>query len=699
VRRLEAERDASLIVLVAPAGYGKTTLMARWMAATSRPAAWLTLHASDNDPVGFMGHVWAAFAQGDMIVPDERAGVHLTTRPATDGARRLIRALRSGGECGLLFLDNLDTVRSRATWDVISALIHQLQGEVQVVLASRSEPRVPIPDLRARGLLAELTTPDLAFDRDEAALLLQNAGVMPGYDLTQIMDRTEGWPVGLYLTTLALDAGVGGGPERVVRGDDLYIAEYLRHSVLDRLSEAKQLFLLRTSVLDRLSGPLCDAVLETTGSAKMLESLENSNLLIIRLDRHREWHRYHQMFQDLLQSELRLREPESVSGLHARAAEWFEAIGPPELAIHHAQAAGEPAQVARLIERVGRMTYVTGRSSTLFAWLDWLEEHMDSSGHAGSFALGALAAALTGDVLRGLRFLDRIPDDSHPLALLVRALRTESGVKAMIADARAARAGFPPGSEWIPACIVTEGLGWLFLGDEEQADALFAQAITQAGQLHAVAASTTALSQRTLIAIKDGRWVDADSHGTKALRQIVAHGLDSHSSSGLCFVLAARLARHQNDIPRARDMLARAATLRPQLNTALPTESVQTGIEMARAHIELADVAAAKVILRETRLILDECPDLGVLPAQWEQMSTSLSKMGPGTFGPSTLTAAELRLLPLLASHLTFPEIGERLYISRHTVKTQAMSIYRKLGASSRSEAVRAAEDAGLLGA
>lgn len=696
--RVRSVDDARVVALVAPAGYGKTTLLTQWMTSASMPAAWLSLDPADNDPVGLLSHLWASLDRAGMIVEGKVGDVRFSSRPAADGIPRLIRALHPGREVGLLFIDHLDALRTRAAWDVIAALIHHLDGRVQVILASRVEPRLPIADLRARGFVVELTASDLAFDEGEAALLLDYVGVEPGYDVADLMINTEGWPVGVYLAALAMKSGSSGVSPTSVRGDDVYIARYLRSAMLDRLSESKRAFLIRTSVLNRLSGPLCDAVLETTGSERLLQSLVQSNLLIVPLDRVREWHRYHHMFQDLLQAELRLREPRAVEGLHRRAAKWFESNGQPELAINHAQAAGDVPRVARLLERIGRITYSTGRSDTVFSWLDWLEERGGLVSHPAASSLGALAAALSGDAPRSARWLDLIADQSHPLARLVSALHSRSGVAAMIADARQARDDFPPGSEWTPACIAVEGLGLLWLGDTDRADSLFAQAISMTEPLVAVPTATVALSERALIAMQSRDWAGAETACATALRLILDHGLDGYSTSALTFVVAARLARHRNDIPRAREMLARAVRLRPQLNVSLPGISVQTGIEMARAHIELAEVAGAKLILREIRVILDQCPDLGLLPVQWEELTRSMATMGPGKVGPSTLTTAELRLLPLLASHHTFPEIGERLYISRHTVKTQAMSIYRKLGASSRSEAVRIAGEAGLLG-
>ena len=506
VDRLASAHHARVVTLVAPAGYGKTTLMAHWMRSTSRPAAWLTLDFNDNDPVMLLSRLWAAFTHAGMVVPDDAAGPRGSSTPAIEGIPRLARALHLSAERGLLFLDHLESLRSRASWDVIAALIHRLDGVVQVVLASRSEPNIPLGAIRAERFLVELTAPDLAFNENEASQVLDHMGV-EHHDLAEIMANTEGWPVGVYLTALALERGSSdSAPIQAVRGDDLYVADYVHQAVLGRMSEAKRSFLMRTSILDRLSGPLCDTVLETTGSERLLESLEKSNLLIVRLDRTKEWHRYHHMFQHALQAELRLREPDVVIGLHERAAEWFEVNGYFEHAIRHAQAAGDVARVARIVERIGRVTYSTGRSETLFGWLDWLEEQNALVDHPTISAMGALAAALSGDLVRGAAWFDLLENETHPLARLVRALRTPSGVEAMIEDVRQARHDFPSGSEWSPACLAVEGLGRLWLGEHERADSLFERAISLTEPLRAVPTATITLAARALIAMQAGDW-------------------------------------------------------------------------------------------------------------------------------------------------------------------------------------------------
>jgi LuxR family maltose regulon positive regulatory protein len=551
--------------------------------------------------------------------------------------------------------------------------------------------------MRTRGEVLEMTSADLALHPSEAASLMSAMGVDSAYDLDELMSVTEGWPVGVYLAGLAMRAGSTPAPTTPPHGDDLYIADYVRQEMLDRLSASKRSFLIRTSILDELSGPLCDHVLETTGSARTLERLEQSNLLIMRLDHTREWHRYHQMFQEFLRAELEVNEPEIVARLHSRAAEWFEAHGRPETALRHAQAAGETARVARLIELIGRVTYTTGRSETVLGWVEWLEGQDQLDRHPGAAAVGALAAALVGESVRAERWTAGV-DTSNPLALMVRALRSTSGIDGMLADVRQARDLMPPGSPWLPGTYAVEGLGVMWEGDRAKADSLFHRAVTMSEPLLATATATTALAGRSLIALEERDWAGADTYCHQSLRIITDNALEGYATSALTFALGARLARKRNDIVRARDMLALATLLRPHLNMSLAGISVQSNLELARGYLELSDVAAARLVLRDAQALLEQVPDLGVLGRQCDEMLEALSTMGPGKIGPSALTTAELRLLPLLSSHLTFPEIAERLFISRHTVKTQAMSIYRKMGASSRSEAVKVAFESGFLG-
>jgi LuxR family maltose regulon positive regulatory protein len=254
-----------------------------------------------------------------------------------------------------------------------------------------------------------------------------------------------------------------------------------------------------------------------------------------------------------------------------------------------------------------------------------------------------------------------------------------------------------PGSEWVAAISLVKGLAHLIRPDLDQAESCFVEAATSGTESQSLPALVMALGMRGLIAIDRHEWDLASDLASQALQIIDDHGLDGYHTSGFALVVAARAARRNNDIARAQNLLARASLVRPRMSAALPASSVYLLLENAKAYVELSDVAGARSLLREAEDIIIQRPDLGSLPEQVAQLKESLVGQGPGTVGLSTLTKAELRLLPLLATNLSFPEIGEELFISRHTVKTQAMSIYRKLGRSSRSDAVSAAYDIGLL--
>jgi LuxR family maltose regulon positive regulatory protein len=661
-----------------------------------RPWAWVSLDKSDDDPANLLSNIAGSLSLAGLLGEDEPTAIHSTSGSAiSHGVPRLVRALKPDSDPGILVLDNFEALQRRDSIDVVGAVFHQLDGRLQVAVASRSDLKLPTAALRPRGAVFELNADDLALSEREAELVLQASGIHSGYDLGSVMARTEGWPVGVYLTALAMRVGSPSTEVLSVGGNDLYIAEYLRNEILDHIAESRVTFLTRTSVLDQLSGSLCDAVLEITGSGRVLEDLESSNLLIVRLDRTREWHRYHHMFQELLQAELRLREPEAVAGLHARAADWFEANEILEAAIHHAQAADDLGRVARLVVSVARSTYAAGRSDTLLQWLDWL----DRSGQVGHdpavSAIGALACSLAGDRMGVERWV--ISDDvSNPVARLACAFQARSGTGSIIEEMRMAREALAGGSGWLPAVAVAEALALLWEGEIERADAMFAEAISMA-EIMATPTATLGLAERAIIAMESGDWSSAEDHSRRSLRLTLDGGLEGYVTSALGFVAAARLARRHNDIDKARELLAQAATLRPRLNTALPGISVQVLIEMAKGYLELSDTAGARLVLRDAQDIDNKYPDLGHLPQQLDQVRRELTT-APGTIGPSTLTTAELRVLPMLATHLTFPQIAERLFVSRHTIKTQAMSIYRKLGAASRGEAVELAREFGFLG-
>lgn len=706
VDRLLGARESQVVTIVAPAGYGKTTLATQWCESELRPSAWLAVDRDDNDPVILIQHVVAALRHAGML--DDTAAMRtrvFAEAQLSEAAGSLAEFLRARSTTGVLMLDEVNNIRSRAAGDVIAELAVRLPRTVQLVLTSRTAVRLPSALLRARAALLEVTASDLAMGETEARELLGHLGVDVGGQLGELVEHTEGWPVGLYLIGLAVKSGSFRRSAVQVEGSDRFVAEYLNDVVLERLSEARAAFLIRTSILERLCGPLCDAVLGATGSDRVIERLDRSNLLIMPLDRTGDWYRYHHLLREFLAAELARREPQLIPELHLRAATWFEAHDLPTEAIMHAQAANDADRVAHLIARVGRRTYALGQADTVLGWLRWFEHQDRIIDYPDIAALGALIHALSGNEAATERWASVLLAGA-PLgeggglsaaALVLRGIRARDGIDQMRADAHAASRGGAPEPEWRAAALALEGFSHLWEGNAERAEPLFGQAAAVGDWFLAVPSASLALAALALIAIGRDDWAAATEFAARAEKVLRTHGLERYLTSALTYAIASRCAIRRHDITGARRLLARAAIIRPQLTAATPALSVQILLEMASAHTELSDDAGARVVLRQTATILARRLDLGRLPDQFQEIKARLDTLAVSQIGLTALTAAELRLLPYLATHLSFAEIAERLYVSRHTVKTQAMSIYRKVGASSRSEAVRSAVEAGLL--
>ena len=441
----------------------------------------------------------------------------------------------------------------------------------------------------------------------------------------------------------------------------------------------------------------------------MLESLARSNLFVVALDAHGEWYRYHHLFQELLCSELARAEPDLVPQLLGRAADWCEANEQPETAIGYAQSAGDVDRVARLVERCALPAYHSGRVATAERWLGWLEAHGALERHAAVAVLAALLATVWGRPAEADRLAEAaeratyegtLPDGSESIdswLALLRAQRCHSGVARMRADAELAVRTLARGSPNWPNAVLLLAISQWLAGEVERADDLLAEVAEEGLERRAPESLAVALGERAAIAIERGAWVQAEELADRALRVIGQSRMDEYPTSAFLSAVAARVALHRGDATRAHALLARAQRPRPRLTYALPYLSIQTRLELARAYLTIADAGGARTMLREIEALLRRQPDLGVLPAQAEELRASLKTMRADTPGTSTLTAAELRLLPYLATHLSFPEIAERQHLSRHTVKSHAMAIYRKLNVTSRDDAVRRAREIGLL--
>ncbi len=702
VDRLRAT-DADVVTVTAPAGYGKSTMLAQWADLDERPPAWLTLRPSDNDVENLLFRIAVAFSRIGIIESKDMDALRFSgDAAAVNGPARLVRVLKRADTPLALVLDRAEALRSRASTDAISELTYQLEGHGRIVIATRSKVRIPVALLRARGRLLELTYEDLAMTAGETRDLVANVGLDPDAHAANIAGTSGGWPVAVYLLGLAIRAGASKESLPQVGGDDRFLSDYVRDEILSRLSASRLRFLRQVAPLERLTGSLCDAVTGSVGSGRTLRDLVESTHLIHPLDRTNSWYALNRIVREALNAEQTRDDPQATRLTHARAAEWFEENDMPVQAIVHAQQAGDVDTFGRLMGRLTRVRYGSGDAPGVLGWMSWFESQVSLQRHPDIAAMGALVHAIEGNPIDTERWMEAalaasVGDPPGSLATLVRALGTRAGVPQMIDDARAAQAAMTPGSEWVPTALLVQGLGHIWEGDLDDADPILAEAVSLGVGIQAVLLTTLALAQRALIALRRGDWDLASELSRRSMSLIDEHGLDSYVTSGIGLIVAARCARHRNDIGGAMALLARAASVRPHLSSALPGVAVQTLLEMATAHIELSDVVGARVLIAEASEVLIQRSDLGVLPMRLAELKESIKGLGPGTIGPSAHTKTQLRLFPLLTTHQTFPEIGERLFISRHTVKTEAMSIYRKLGTSSRSEAVAKAMEFGLL--
>jgi LuxR family transcriptional regulator, maltose regulon positive regulatory protein len=399
--RLTGKLAPGLVLVCAPAGFGKTTLLADWLRSGGQPVAWLSLDAGDNDPARFWRHVVAALDRAQPGIGERVAPLPGAPPSSSEGlVTALINELtaRLGENEIVLVLDDYHLVDAGQVHASLAFLLEHLPPGLYLALTSRSDPPLPLARLRARGQLTELRTDDLRFTAEEAAALLrESAGLaLPGAAVAALVARTEGWAAGLQLAALSL-RGRSDIAEFVAAfsGSHRYVLDYLTGEVLDGQSEQVREFLLETSVLERLSGGLCDAVTHRDDRQAMLEHVEQAGLFLMPLDEVRDWWRYHRLFADLLRARVQQQRPGRVAVLHRAAAAWYSERGLADDAVRHALAAGDTVWAARLIEQYFDATlYLRSEGETAQRWLAALPAELVESRPRLLLAQALLAATL-----------------------------------------------------------------------------------------------------------------------------------------------------------------------------------------------------------------------------------------------------------------------------------------------------------------
>ena len=379
IERLNEGMHCKLILISAPAGFGKTTLVSEWLAGCQRPVAWLSLDEGDNDPTRFLIYLVSALRTIMANIGEGVLGVLQSPQPPSTESilTALLNEITTIPDHFILVLDDYHVIDSKPVDNVLTFLLEHLTPQMHLVIASREDPHLPLARLRARGQLTELRAADLRFTPTEAAEFLNQ---MMGLNLSEkeiaaLEARTEGWIAGLQLAALSMKGHQDTTSFiQSFTGSHHFVLDYLIEEVLQQQPEDVQTFLLRTSILDRLCGPLCDAVLcsPSVSGQETLEYLESANLFIVPLDNERCWYRYHHLFADLLRQ--RLGKPKEFAEFHLRASQWHEENGDLGAAFHHAIAAGDFVRAAGLAEAAWQGMNGSFQSA---AWLGWVKKLPD----------------------------------------------------------------------------------------------------------------------------------------------------------------------------------------------------------------------------------------------------------------------------------------------------------------------------------
>jgi LuxR family transcriptional regulator, maltose regulon positive regulatory protein len=705
--RLLSSPPARVVLLRAPAGYSKSTCLFEWARADERAFAWVACDGRHDDPSLLVTSIVEALEAVGPVAPEVLLAL-ANPRPDFDAVvlPRLGESLAMWSEPFVLAVDDVHAIGSDDSIAVLEKLVGILPFGSQLALASRTEPRMQFGRMRAHRDLAELTQVDLTMTGPESAELLARIGIALDPEQVQLLfERTEGWPAALYLAGLALS----GAPDmdaavRAFAGDDRFVVDYLRDEFLAATDEETVAFLTSSSVLEELSGPLCDAALEREDSALMLDRLARTNALVIPLDRSGDTYRYHHLFAEMLRSRLRHRDPSSEREIHSKASRWHEGRLQVEPAIDHAIAAGEIDRAGTLIWQAFPAVSGRGGIATLERWLDLL-----GKGGVESSSELALTRAhihmVLGDGDQGAHWgrvaaaIDeagtaQIEADARLLAATLAA----DGIVEMGRDASSASDLLADESPWQTPGFLYRGVASHLAGHRDRAVPLLQEAARR-GAIVSPIIQAIALAQLSLIAVEDEEWEQASRLVAQAEEQVERCGLADYACILIVFAASAMVRAHEGRVDRARTAMTRARELLPRLAGFPPWYETEARLMLVRATIRLDDLIGAAALLADSRRHLCRVPDSAILSGWYRDSAAALAE---ATAARPTrqyaLTKAELRTLQHLPSHLTFREIGERVHVSPNTVKTQAQAIYRKLDVGSRAAAVEKARAEGLLG-
>jgi LuxR family maltose regulon positive regulatory protein len=718
VARLAAG-DCKLVLVCAPAGWGKTSVLSEWHAAEaeSRPFAWVSLDPTDGDPVRFWSYVIGALrtvapAVGEAALAALRNAPHDVVEAVLPS---LINELAMDERRLVLVLDDYHLVRDESIHASVAFLLRHLPATVQVAIASRADPPLPLGSMRAAGEVTEVRAAQLRFSDHEAEALLNGslALELEQSEVALLQERTEGWAAGLQLAGLSLREQ--HDPSAFVRafaGDDRQIGDYLQEVIAGQSGPLRE-FLLQTSILERLCASLCDAVTGTSDGLRRLEEIQRANLFLVPLDNRGHWFRYHHLFRDLLRHEFARAQPALNHELHRRACAWHRAEGDVDDAIRHATAAGDFDEACDLIARHWRPLLNLGHADTIASWIDALPREA-AQADARVCLARAWTALLVGGRVDEMEewtraaesaplpgpFYDGIRSVEANAAVLRQNVAGLTGDVAQVIAIGKKAVSLHPDEDDPGRAVAHLGLafGLYFVGDPAAAGAIARESRRGFAETGWEAPIINTLSVLALCQLDQGQVDEAEATTAEAEGRI-AHGrFEEAPFTAMASLARGRLHEMRGDLVLAESAVSRSVLLARRGGVRL--QIVNTLVVLARLKRRLGAHDEARALAREARQVLAACADPGTLAELLTRTERALQLTAAhqtASVVDPDLSEREVAILRLLASELSQREIGSELYVSFNTVKSHTRTIFRKLGVSSRAEAVARGRELGYL--
>jgi LuxR family maltose regulon positive regulatory protein len=696
-----------VVVISGPAGAGKSTLARQWADHDRRTVATVRLASHLDEPAGLATALLGALEAIGPKAPQTRAAI---TGNEPSFSAVLLPALTelasSRRRPYLLVVDDVHLVREASAQAVLAAVCSGVPAGSAVALLTRDATPPWLARTRAEARLLEVRPDDLVFDLDEARALFARLGASDASDTVAVaVARSEGWAVGLYLAALAERQGRVEG--RAVADFRRFVGDYLQVEVIDQLGPDAQAFMLGTSVLDELTPAACNAVTGRHDAAHQLEQLNRSIQLVVQTAP--GTYRYHHLLAECLQERATTLDADGVSEAHRRAAGWYGDHDDLDAAIRHAKAAGDLAMAGRLVWSGIVETIGSSRPDRLHMWLAdlddrqigedrWLTLAAAWSGLQGSDLPRATRWLRTAEAVAGPDWRDRMTTDPYAAQIAVpHALIGSAGLAETDVVCARALQGLPPDEPMRAPLLFLRGVALVLQRDLDGGLASLRLAEAHARSFDVPLIVADSLAFQGMVAMIAGDRERASALISGGTEMIKAHHLERLATAAHTMTAQALMLAIKHEDAEARATLAQARRMTVAVNGMTEWFHVIAPLIQARTSILLGDGAMARVLVTEARAAMT--PELSLSLAHDILVDTeaSLQTMTAPVAGAKALTSAELRVLAFLPSHLSFPQIGEHLFLSQNTVKTHALSIYRKFGVTSRAEAVTTAQQLGLV--